>query len=358
VSDAPLNNNSQVGGSQDAIQGQPLTTISFKTTLSSRQSNSQPNLLSSFSETDIGPLECAGVATPWYLQEHHSNPRTPDHRHQRSFQTPSQISRPGLGAGYRNLSYDHTSTRRGSIDPSVITNAQSLSTSSRQDHPRRFSLPQRHHHQQQQPKLKVQVGPRLKPTTQPQDPISIVLQYSSELIAQQLCLIEREMLSQVQWYELVDAGWTKKSSASTPSLSTKASLAASSHREMSKRSHRSSVASSIQINEVSLAVSAVQEGGSDSGAGVGVGVGAASVNNRRDSMHEMNAMSEGTVTPTPQAGASLKESTTEQHQEQPYQQTKVEETSLGIKRLVDRFNLASALMSVSFGMLPCFSLLH
>ncbi|KAF9216478.1 hypothetical protein BGZ59_009484 [Podila verticillata] len=40
--------------------------------------------------------------------------------------------------------------------------------------------------------------------------VSMVLMYRSEMIAQQLCLIERELLLRVQWYELVDAGWTKK----------------------------------------------------------------------------------------------------------------------------------------------------
>ncbi|KAG0082821.1 hypothetical protein BGZ92_011328, partial [Podila epicladia] len=41
----------------------------------------------------------------------------------------------------------------------------------------------------------------------------LVLRYRSELIAQQLCLIEREMLSQIQWYELVDAGTKNKAAA-------------------------------------------------------------------------------------------------------------------------------------------------
>ncbi|KAF9186633.1 hypothetical protein BGZ50_002402 [Haplosporangium sp. Z 11] len=44
----------------------------------------------------------------------------------------------------------------------------------------------------------------------PRHPPSIVLQYRSEAIAQQLCLIERELLNQVQWYELINAGWKKK----------------------------------------------------------------------------------------------------------------------------------------------------
>ncbi|KAG0371717.1 hypothetical protein BGX24_001291, partial [Mortierella sp. AD032] len=54
-------------------------------------------------------------------------------------------------------------------------------------------------------------------------PASIVLRYRSEMIAQQLCLIEREQLNDIQWFELVNAGWKKKSpetgtSAPEPSL--------------------------------------------------------------------------------------------------------------------------------------------
>ncbi|KAG0263773.1 hypothetical protein BG011_008099 [Mortierella polycephala] len=44
----------------------------------------------------------------------------------------------------------------------------------------------------------------------PRHPPSIVLRFRSEAIAQQLCLIERELLSQVQWHELINAGWKKK----------------------------------------------------------------------------------------------------------------------------------------------------
>ncbi|KAF9098678.1 hypothetical protein BGX29_007489 [Mortierella sp. GBA35] len=42
-------------------------------------------------------------------------------------------------------------------------------------------------------------------------PTSIVLRYRSEAIAQQMCLIEREQLNDIQWFELVNAGWKKKS---------------------------------------------------------------------------------------------------------------------------------------------------
>ncbi|GJJ73466.1 Gdp/GTP exchange factor required for growth at low temperatures [Entomortierella parvispora] len=44
----------------------------------------------------------------------------------------------------------------------------------------------------------------------PRPPTSIVLRYRSEMIAQQLCLIEREQLFRVQWHELLKAAWKKK----------------------------------------------------------------------------------------------------------------------------------------------------
>ena len=49
----------------------------------------------------------------------------------------------------------------------------------------------------------------------PRQPPSIVLRYRSEMIAQQLCLIERELLNQIPWYELVNAGWRKKPAGAT-----------------------------------------------------------------------------------------------------------------------------------------------
>ncbi|KAG0275628.1 hypothetical protein BGZ95_008550 [Linnemannia exigua] len=347
---APFNSNDNSNldeSSRGALQPHLLANKASKSTLSPGRSNSQPNLLSSFSDTDVG-TPISSVVAPWHRQEHNSRPHTPDqhcrhHPHHRFSQSPSQISRVGPGGGYRNLSYDHSSTRRESVDPpSVTMTTQSFSTSSRHDRSRRPrpSPSQKQQQQHQQPKLKIQVGPRLKALSAPsQDSISIVLQYSSELIAQQLCLIEREMLSQVQWYELVDAGWTKKN-APTPSSSSKVSSAASSHREVtSRKSHRSSVASSIQINEVGLEASGGQEG---SGVG-GVGEGGGGVHDR-DSVHGgVNTRSEGTVTPTPRASsAPMKSPSVEHHQQQQQQlqRTKVEEdNSIGIKRLVDRFNL-------------------
>ncbi|KAG9070218.1 hypothetical protein KI688_009552 [Linnemannia hyalina] len=46
----------------------------------------------------------------------------------------------------------------------------------------------------------------------PRASTSVVLRHRSEAIAQQMCLIEREQLSEIQWFELVNAGWKKKKS--------------------------------------------------------------------------------------------------------------------------------------------------
>lgn len=53
-------------------------------------------------------------------------------------------------------------------------------------------------------------------------PASVVLRYRSEAIAQQMCLIEREQLSEIQWFELVNAGWKKKSPEASSKVGTKA----------------------------------------------------------------------------------------------------------------------------------------
>lgn len=57
----------------------------------------------------------------------------------------------------------------------------------------------------------------------PRAPASVVLRYRSEAIAQQMCLIEREQLSEIQWFELVNAGWKKKSSEASSNAGTTAS---------------------------------------------------------------------------------------------------------------------------------------
>ena len=41
---------------------------------------------------------------------------------------------------------------------------------------------------------------------------SLILKYKSEMIAQQFCLIEHEMLQKVRWDELVELRWRKRSS--------------------------------------------------------------------------------------------------------------------------------------------------
>lgn len=56
----------------------------------------------------------------------------------------------------------------------------------------------------------------------PRAPASVVLRYRSEAIAQQMCLIEREQLSEIHWFELVNAGWKKKSPEASSNAGTKA----------------------------------------------------------------------------------------------------------------------------------------
>ncbi|KAG0288302.1 hypothetical protein BGZ96_007922 [Linnemannia gamsii] len=166
-------------------------------------------------------------------------------------------------------------------------------------------------------------------TTFPSDTVALqVLRYSSELIAQQLCLIEREMLSQVQWYELVDAGWTKKK-VSSAKPSTVSSV--TSQKEPESKGSESSVASSIQINEASLAAAAGAGNGGSGGKRTSVVEGGGVGKNEHDSVNR----SEGTVTPTPRVGNVGGGTASGPVKGSP----KVVEDTLGIKRLVDRFNL-------------------
>ncbi|KAG0300991.1 hypothetical protein BGZ98_008711 [Dissophora globulifera] len=75
-----------------------------------------------------------------------------------------------------------------------------------------------HHHHSHESSYNQQRSPMnprfqsiISPTRDaPSSSRSIMLRNRSELIAQQLCLIEREYLNQVPWYELVNAGWKKK----------------------------------------------------------------------------------------------------------------------------------------------------
>ncbi|KAG0068078.1 hypothetical protein BGZ89_005274 [Linnemannia elongata] len=350
IAPSPLFSN-QIEGPHGLIQSQPSTSRPTKPAMNPGRSNSQPNLLTAFSDA-ILQNEGNSVA-PWnpHPQHHHHrqgrNPHKLDNcRHSnnthRSPQTPpNQIShRPSLHQQRHQYSFDHTSTRRGSLDPSSITSHSQTSysaSSPRHDRPR--LPPPLPPATPQKPRLQIQIGnpPRLL-RPQPVEPVSIVLQYSSELIAQQLCLIEREMLSQVQWYELVDAGWTKKKA---PSI--KASSPTPSQEEPSKGSG-SSVVSSIQIDETSLVPAAASAAAAGSGrrasvleSGLESGGG-----NRND--HNSAQRSEGTVTPTPRVvdgsgggGGGGGESASRPVKEK--KSSKAVEDSLGIKRLVDRFNL-------------------
>ncbi|KAF9389619.1 hypothetical protein CPB97_011029 [Podila verticillata] len=113
----------------------------------------------------------------------------------------------------------------------------------------------------------------------------LVLRYRSELIAQQLCLIEREMLSQIQWYELVDAGTKNKAAAAAKTEAAE------------KRSE--------SVLERDVVVGGASEG-------------------------EPGDQSEGTATPTPPALAG----------KLPQRSSiRTKDDNDGIKRLVDRFNV-------------------
>ena len=334
---------SQTEGPRGIIQSQTSTSRPIKPAMSPGRSNSQPNLLTTFSDAVLRN-EGSGVA-PWDPHHQHHRHRQGHNSHMlnncrhtnnthRSSRTASNQTPHRLTHQQRHqYSFDHTSTRRGSLEPPSITSRSqtTYSASSRHDRPR--LPPPVPPAAPQKPRLQIQVGnPSRLPQPQPIESVSIVLQYSSELIAQQLCLIEREMLSQVQWYELVDAGWTKKKAPSTKASSS----AASSQKEPSKESG-SSVASSIQINEASL-LAATAAGSGRKASVLESGVeGGVSNRNDRSSVHR----SEGTVTPTPRVGGGgggtggpVKGK----------QRSKVAEDSLGIKRLVDRFNLVSSLL--------------
>lgn len=329
-------------GPRGLVHSQPLISRATKPAMIPGRSNSQPNLLTTFSDSAL-QNESSGVA-PWnsHHQHHHhrqgptshmlDNCRHINNTHQTSKTPLSQIPHGPTHQQHHQYSFDHTSARRGSLEPPFMTSRSqtAYSASSRHDRPR--LPPPLSPAAPHKSRLQIQVGSPSRPLRpQPTESVSIVLQYSSELIAQQLCLIEREMLSQVQWYELVDAGWTKKKAPSIKASSSPAS----SQKEPSKGSE-SSVASSIQINEASLVTATaagsrktanmLESGLEGSGGGT---------KNDRSSVHR----SEGTVTPTPRvvsggsAGGPVKVE----------QRAKVVEDSLGIKRLVDRFNLVSSL---------------
>ncbi|KAG9069600.1 hypothetical protein KI688_010504 [Linnemannia hyalina] len=329
----------QTEGPRELIQSQPSTSKPTKPAMNPGRSNSQPNLLTTFSDSAL-QNEGSGVA-PWSPNHQHHHHRQGRNSHlldncrhtnntQRSSQTPpNQIPHRLTHQQRHQYSFDHTSTRRGSLDPSSITSRSQItySPSSRHDRPRLPPplLPAT----PQKPRLQIQVdSPSRLLRPQPIESVSIVLQYSSELIAQQLCLIEREMLSQVQWYELVDAGWTKKK---TPS--TKASSSAASPQKEPSKGSGSSVASSIHINEASLVAVAA------AGSRRKVSVLENELEGGGGNMNDRSSVrrSEGTVTPTPRARVSGGGGASGPVEGE--QRSKVVEDSIGIKRLVDRFNL-------------------
>ncbi|KAF9416105.1 hypothetical protein BGZ94_010305, partial [Podila epigama] len=140
-------------------------------------------------------------------------------------------------------------------------------------------------------------------------PPPLVLRFRSELIAQQLCLIEREMLSQVQWYELVEAGSKKKA---------RAAAAAAAGKQGVTESNPEAKAGDDAVNAVHEQKESIGEG----------------FVQQALPMDPTTPRSDGTATPTglmAQANKTLNSQST--------RRSKKTDDSDGIKRLVDRFNM-------------------
>ncbi|KAI1318062.1 hypothetical protein EDD11_007296 [Mortierella claussenii] len=157
---------------------------------------------------------------------------------------------------------------------------------------------------------------QMKVTLKESCALPLVLRYRSELIAQQMCLIERELLNQIQWYEMVDAGWTKKVNSSTG--------ARSNNKESQNRGRRATMGDiTAEISATRAAHNMMREGDSVTGG---------QANWIRNETVECSA---GTAAPTPGAercrgsgdGMNRRQSVSKRDE------------SLGIKRLVERFNL-------------------
>ncbi|KAF9349984.1 hypothetical protein BGX26_011775 [Mortierella sp. AD094] len=175
-------------------RSQPLTLI--RPSLSKGRSKSQPHLLSSFSDPEISALT---IKSP----QQSTNEVTLKLEGRCSHVNSSQSSRARLAL------VNHAT-------PPFVSRSNSY-----------FQDCSRSGHISQQPGMDAIPHHPLEPASfvikEPRK-LPMVLRYRSELIAQQLCLIERELLNRIQWYELVDAGWTKKSTAADqPKVSTASS---------------------------------------------------------------------------------------------------------------------------------------
>ncbi|KAG0240526.1 hypothetical protein BGW41_006921 [Actinomortierella wolfii] len=195
-------------GQQLQQQQQPSTastpTPAKRPTAGQKRSTSQPHLLTRsqlaaaadvpvlmnrHSHHPSMPVQGSGG---WYQQQHASPSHTPTYYEmERRGSTPTPI-----------LRCEHTSTplyQQPSVAPMVLTTTTEHYRNQRYQYQRYEMAP---------PPLTSSPAVAARPSR----PTSFVLRYRTELIAQQLCLIERELLNNVQWYELVDAGWTRKSS--------------------------------------------------------------------------------------------------------------------------------------------------
>ncbi|KAG0344328.1 hypothetical protein BG004_004557 [Podila humilis] len=303
---------------------QPLAGIIPRSNMSQKRSSSQPHLLS-MSDPEFPVSTIAAAATT--LQHHHPL----QCRHQRSRPIPNMsgigqqqqqsLQRPGMGSATTSFNNSRPTSTYG---------------------PQQQQQQQQQHHQQpaamdmqfvtsQRRGIMATTATRVPVTMIMKSPPPLVLRYRSELIAQQLCLIEREMLNQIQWYELVDAGTRNKAAAAAKTEAAAAEKKAS-----------------TTVSESGVEVQDNVDGTIRNGVGDGP-------------VGQTANRSEGTLTPTPTpttptptpahmpapvssvAGAMTGTGGGEARPSRGGSQTlqkvsKVEEKD-GIKRLVDRFNI-------------------
>ncbi|KAG0230018.1 hypothetical protein BGW42_001181 [Actinomortierella wolfii] len=353
-------------------QQQPSTastpTPAKRPTAGQKRSTSQPHLLTRSqlaAAADVPVLTNRHSHHPsmpvqgsggWYQQQHASPSHTPTYYEmERRGSTPTPI-----------LRREHTSTplyQQPSVAPMVLTTTTEHYRNQRYQYQRYEMAP---------PPLTSSPAVAARPSR----PTSFVLRYRTELIAQQLCLIERELLNNVQWYELVDAGWTRKSSppqtqtsntrgssslganGAAPSSSSLSSIKSSNRRRQQQQQRHAntmparSVSSATTDTTASSSSNVVAGGGGAAGDDLSkrysrtrkrsASEGGLVANNRshdngsgkgrRASGAHIEATTAATVGGTP-AVLSIAPIRSRRHPKNP------SEESQGIKALIDRFNL-------------------
>ncbi|KAF9432988.1 hypothetical protein BGZ76_010032 [Entomortierella beljakovae] len=175
---SPLVSSVEQSASEGSTNNQPQSLTLIKPALSKGRSKSHPHLLSSFSDPEISLL---------------------------SIKSPEQSKRgPTLNTNGRCPHVQVSHAAHPKTGYSSITSRPLISRTSS------------YFHERDRQQARMDEYPRIHPlepsnfALKEQKSLPLVLRYRSELIAQQLCLIEKELLFKVQWHELIDAGWNKK----------------------------------------------------------------------------------------------------------------------------------------------------